>query len=93
MINLIALMLVLAGVVFVYDARILSDRWFGFGDQNEATARIENFRFYICYNRGTNFVFLGTNWTGSFWLLAHLGPGLFGTATLSRTPWYILELS
>ena len=79
MINLIALMLVLAGVVFVYDARILSDRWFGFGDQNEATARIENFRFYICYNRGTNFVFLGNQLDRFF-----LAPCTFGTGSF----WY-----
>ena len=59
MVNLISLILVLVGVVFVYDARILSDRWFGFGDQNEATARVKNFRFYSCYNRWTNFLFLG----------------------------------
>lgn len=40
-IKLIALMTILIGVLFIYDARILSDKWFGFGDQNQATAGIK----------------------------------------------------
>lgn len=38
-VKLLALILTLIGVVFCYDARILADRWFGFGNQNEATSR------------------------------------------------------
>ena len=35
--KLIGLILVLAGVIMIYDARILTRNWFGFGDQNEAS--------------------------------------------------------
>ena len=40
-IKLIALMIILIGVIFIYDARLLSEKWFGFGDQNQATAGIK----------------------------------------------------
>ena len=39
--KLIGLLIVLVGVVFIYDARSLSLRWFGFGDQNEATSGLK----------------------------------------------------
>ena len=41
MLKLIALIIVLIGVVFIYDARLLSEKWFGFGDQNQATAGLK----------------------------------------------------
>ena len=37
-IKLISLILVAIGVCLIYDARILTNIWFGFGDQNEATS-------------------------------------------------------
>lgn len=40
-IKIFALILILIGVTFVYDARILSNSWFGFGDQNEATSGLK----------------------------------------------------
>ncbi len=36
-IKLVGVILVLLGVIFIYDARIITKRFFGFGDQNEAT--------------------------------------------------------
>lgn len=33
---LVGLLLAMIGVIMVYDARILTKRFFGFGDQNEA---------------------------------------------------------
>ena len=47
--KILALLLILVGVIFVYDARLLSMRWFGFGDQNEATSvlKILGFIFSI----------------------------------------------
>lgn len=47
--KIIALLLIWIGVILVFDARILSDRWFGFGDQNEATSglKILGFLFAI----------------------------------------------
>lgn len=40
-IKLIALIIVLIGVILVYDARIITKKMFGFGDQNEATAGLK----------------------------------------------------
>lgn len=36
--RLIGVLILLVGVVFVYDARIITKKLFGFGDQNEATS-------------------------------------------------------
>lgn len=36
--RLISALIILAGVIFVYDARIITKKMFGFGDQNEATS-------------------------------------------------------
>ena len=46
-IKIISLLIILTGVVFIYDARILSNRWFGFGDQNEATSGLKILGFII----------------------------------------------
>lgn len=37
LINFVAILVVFAGVILVYDARIITKKHFGFGDQNEAT--------------------------------------------------------
>lgn len=41
-IKLIGALLVLLGIILIYDARILTKKFFSFGDQNEATQRIKN---------------------------------------------------
>lgn len=40
-IKLLALLLVLTGVIFIFDARPLSNLWFSFGDQNQATSGLK----------------------------------------------------
>ena len=35
--RLIGVLILLAGVVLIYDARVITKKIFGFGDQNEAT--------------------------------------------------------
>lgn len=35
--KLIGVLILLAGVVLIYDARVITKKMFGFGDQNEAT--------------------------------------------------------
>ena len=35
--KLIGALITLAGVILIYDARIITKKMFGFGDQNEAT--------------------------------------------------------
>ena len=36
--RLIGVLILLSGVILVYDARIITKKMFGFGDQNEATS-------------------------------------------------------
>ena len=36
--RLIGVLMLLAGVICVYDARVITKKMFGFGDQNEATS-------------------------------------------------------
>lgn len=46
LIKILAFLFILVGVILIYDARILVDNWFGFGDQNEATSRAKNSWLY-----------------------------------------------
>lgn len=46
--KLIGLILVLIGVIMIYDARILTRKWFGFGDQNEASTGFKILGAIIC---------------------------------------------
>ena len=39
--KLIGALIVLLGVIFIYDARIISKKMFGFGDQNESTSGLK----------------------------------------------------
>ena len=43
--KIVGLIISLIGVVMVYDARILTHKYFGFGDQNEATLGIKMLGF------------------------------------------------
>ena len=36
-IKLISVIIILAGVILVFDARLITKKYFGFGDQNEGT--------------------------------------------------------
>lgn len=46
-IDFIALLLCLVGVVMVYDARVITKRLFGFGDQNQAAWGMKILGFII----------------------------------------------
>lgn len=46
-INLIALIMCLIGVVMIYDARIITKKLFGFGDQNQAAWGLKILGFVI----------------------------------------------
>lgn len=46
-INLIAVILVLIGIILIFDARILTKKFFSFGDQNEATNGLKIVGFFI----------------------------------------------
>jgi len=41
--RLIGTLILLAGVILIYDARIITKKMFGFGDQNEATSGFKIF--------------------------------------------------
>ena len=46
-IKLIAVLMLLAGVILIYDARIITKKFFGFGDQNEATTGLKMLGFIV----------------------------------------------
>lgn len=45
--KIIAHIIVLAGIIFIYDARILTKRFFSFGDQNEGSAGMKFLGFIL----------------------------------------------
>ena len=50
--KVLGLLLLVFGVITVYDARILTKRWFGFGDQNEASTGFKILGFVLCIAGG-----------------------------------------
>ncbi len=46
-ITLIAVIMVLVGVILIYDARIITKKFFGFGDQNEGSSGLKILGFLI----------------------------------------------
>lgn len=49
---LIGLLLATAGVICVYDARLITKKFFGFGDQNEASMGFKILGFIIAISGG-----------------------------------------
>ncbi len=56
-ISLLAVLMMLAGVILIYDARIITKNFFGFGDQNKSFKWIKNAGFFDINDRRTNFIF------------------------------------
>lgn len=56
-IKLIAVLMILAGVILIYDARIITKKFFGFGDQNEATSELKILGFFVVIIGGLLFYF------------------------------------
>ena len=46
-VKLIALIMIFVGVVLLYDARIITKKFFGFGDQNEGSQGLKILGFTI----------------------------------------------
>ena len=46
-VKLIGLVIVLVGIILIYDARIITKRFFGFGDQNDASSGLKILGFII----------------------------------------------
>lgn len=56
-VKLIAVLIMLAGVVLIYDSRIITKNFFGFGDQNEGTAGLKIIGFIAVIVGGLVFYF------------------------------------
>ena len=46
--RIIGLLLLMGGTIMLYDARILTRNWFGFGDQNEASLGFKILGGIVC---------------------------------------------
>ncbi len=55
--KLIGTILVLLGIILIYDARMITKRFFGFGDQNDATQGLKILGFLIAIVRWINCIF------------------------------------
>ena len=51
--KLLGLFLVLSGVILIYDARIITKKYFSFGDQNEGSSGLKILGFIISIIGGT----------------------------------------
>ncbi len=56
-IKLLTVIMLLCGIILIYDARILTKRFFGFGDQNEASSGLKILGFIITIIGGLIFYF------------------------------------
>ena len=46
--KVLGLILLMNGVIMIYDARVLTLKWFSFGDQNEASLGFKILGFIFC---------------------------------------------
>lgn len=58
-IKLIAIIIILVGVTLIFDARIITKNFFGFGDQNEASSGLKILGFLIAIVGGLTMYFIG----------------------------------
>lgn len=56
--NIIALIIALIGVILIYDARILTKKFFSFGDQNEGSSGLKILGFILAIIGGIIIYFL-----------------------------------
>ena len=45
--KIIGVLIILAGVILIYDSRLITKKFFGFGDQNESTIGMKLIGFII----------------------------------------------
>ena len=57
-VKLVGIIMVLVGVIMVYDARILTKKFFGFGDQNEASNGLKILGFILAIVGGLIIYFI-----------------------------------
>ena len=56
--KLLMIILILFGIILIYDARIITKKFFGFGDQNEGSAGLKIIGFIIAIFGGIVMYFL-----------------------------------
>lgn len=57
-IKILLLLIILCGVILVYDARILTKKFFGFGDQNEGASGLKFVGFLMILITGIILIFI-----------------------------------
>ena len=57
-VKLLGILMILMGIILIYDARIITKRFFGFGDQNEGTLGLKMLGFFIAMIGGFVLYFL-----------------------------------
>lgn len=57
-IKIFALLIILVGVILIYDARILTKKFFSFGDQNEGSLGLKIWGFIITILGGVIIYFM-----------------------------------
>ena len=57
-IKILMLLLILSGVIMIYDARILTKKFFSFGDQNEGSSGLKILGFIIAIIAGIILFFI-----------------------------------
>ncbi|MCI8641295.1 MAG: hypothetical protein HFJ59_05445 [Clostridia bacterium] len=56
--KILGLLIVLVGVILIYDARIITKKFFGFGDQNEGSSGLKMLGLAIAIIGGTIIIFI-----------------------------------
>lgn len=57
-IKIFALLIILVGVILIYDARIITKKFFGFGDQNEGSLGLKIWGFILTIVGGVIIYFM-----------------------------------
>lgn len=57
-IKIIALLIILVGVILIYDARIITKKFFSFGDQNEGSSGLKIWGFILTLIGGVIMYFM-----------------------------------
>ena len=57
-VKLICIIIILCGIILIYDARTISKKFFGFGDQNEGSSGLKIIGFILCIISGLIILFI-----------------------------------
>lgn len=56
--KILILVIILSGIIMIYDARIITKKFFGFGDQNEASSGLKILGYIISVIGGIILLFI-----------------------------------